>query len=619
MPRSPSQRLTPKRYWDRLDVIERQAEIQGAKFEGDTPEERLRRKARAIVSQDYFGRVYLGHYFRDEGSPFHLLLELSLLFEQFVAVRAPRGHAKSTTATFRTIVWKTVCGAVFEDWENGTLEQDDPALYAAIQDAMEEEVERWLEMGELSCESLALPDHWDVDIQAEMDEWLAGLYQRIVDERTIPIRWDPYIQVIAVDGNTATEFLAAARVELELNPLLKYDWGDLSPCKSGDWKRGYRRAARDSDWESNGVRVRAFGMAESLRGGKHGPWRPTLAMGDDLDSEETTRTLQQRDAAARKINSALIGGLDERKRRAVIVGTPVDSDCVVCRLTELEKYKKRWRSIRVRARDEAGTILYPAKWTNEALDQEQEYNDDSYGSELDDRPPQDASRPFRELHYYRRSDYADSKLSKSLAFDPSLGRSTSRRKADFQAVVTVRGPTPEGYLLVHRVDFLRIPDPELLVDTVNGIYAEEKPDIATIEAISLGSILESLMTSTGARAGLFPAWVRIERQEASKDVRIRGLAPLNNRGILRFPDDGSCRPLERQLLAYPQGKKDGPDALEMAIRQLRLVGQGTLADRILHVPRRFARAFGKGAWREIVTEEGLHFWEWYFPQLEGAA
>jgi len=600
MPRSSAGRLTKKRFWDRIEALERQAEAGSAKFEGDTSKRRLQRRARAVVSQESFGRTYLSHYFRDEGSPFHVLLELALLFSKFAAVRAPRGHAKSTVCTFRTIVYKAVCGPVLKAWEDGTLERDDPEMFAAVTEAMEEEVESWLERGELSCASLELPDHWDPAVQVEMDAWLAQVYQLIATERTIPICWDPYIQVLAVDGATATEFLAAARVELELNPLIKYDWGDLSPCKSGDWARSYRRAARDSDWESNGVRVRAFGMGESLRGGKHGPWRPTLALGDDLDSEETTRTLGQRNTNARKVNSALIGGLDERKRRAILVGTPVDGDCVVCRFTELEKYKKRWTSIRVRARDETGVVLYPSKWSNEGLDHEQEYNDDSYGSELDDRPPQDATRPFRELNYYKRSDYAGMKLPKAMAFDPSLGRSTAKRKADFQAVVNVRGPTPEGYLLVHRVDLLRIPDPELLVETVNGIYAEEDPDIAAIEAISLGSILESLLTSTGARAGLFPAWTRIERQEASKDIRIRGLAPLNNRGILRFPDDGSCRPLERQLLAYPHGKKDGPDTLEMAIRYLRQVGQGTLADKIIHIPRRFARAFGSGAWREAL-------------------
>ncbi len=613
MPRSSASRLTKKRFWDRVEALDRQAEVSAAKFEGDSPEARLARKARAVVSQSFFGRTYLGHYFRDEGSPFHVVLELAIMFAQFAAVRAPRGHAKSTTCTFRTLVYKAVCGPILEAWENGTLEQDDPEFYAAICEAMEEEVERWLARGELSCESLGLPEHWDPKVQEEMDAWLAQVYDRIESERVMPLVWDPYIQVVAVDGSTATEFTAAARVELELNPLIRYDWGDLSPCRHGDWERSYRRAASDSDWESNGVRVRAFGMGESLRGGKHGAWRPTLALGDDLDSEETTRTIDQRNANAKKINSALIGGLDERKRRAIVVGTPVDGDCVAVRLTEHERYKARWISLRFRARDEDGTVLYPAKWTNEGLDHEQEYNDESYGSELDDRPPQDGSRPFKELHYYSRGDYLGVKLTKALVFDPSLGRSTTRRKADYQFLVTLRGPTKEGYLLVHRVDGLRIPDPELLVNTANGIYEEEQPDIAAVEAISLGSIIESLMTSWGARAGLFPSWIRIERQEQGKDVRIRGLAPLVSKGIIRFPDDGSCRLLERQLLAYPQGKKDGPDALEMAVRLIRQVGRGTLADKIVHVKRRFARAFGEGAWREALDLG----WAWLFTRVNG--
>lgn len=603
MPRSKGQhgRLTEKRFWDRLSAVERLAESAGAKFEGDTPEARLARKARAVLGRDFFARTYLPHYFRDGGCGLHRLITLAVDFGRFVAIRAPRGHGKSTSGTFLTIVHKAACGEVLRAWEQGTLEQEDPTLYAALQAAMAAQVERLVAEGPLTCERLALPAHWDPEVDRAMDAWLSQVHQRLVGERTYPLTWDPYIQVLAVDGTTAEEFTAAARVELERNPLLRYDWGDLTPCMAGDWTRPHRRQASDADWESNGVRVRAFGMGESLRGGKHGAWRPTLALGDDLDSEASVQTLKQRDANAKKIDSALIGGLDEKKRRVIVVGTPVDADCIVCRESELDRYKKRWTALRVRARDETGRVLYPAKWSNEALQEEQDVNDDSYGSELDDRPPQDASRPFRELHYYRRADYAGVKLPKAMAFDPSLGRSTAKRLADFQALVQVRGPTKEGYLLVDLAELLRIPDPELLIGTVNGIYDREQPDIAAVEAISVGSLLESLLTSFGARAGIFPSWVRIERQEASKDIRIRGLAPLISKGIVRFPDDGSCRPLERQLLAYPHGKKDGPDVLEMAVRMLRQVGRASLVDSIRHTARRAARAFAQGAWRELLA------------------
>lgn len=613
MPRSQAKgaRLTSKRFWDRLSAVERLAEQAGAKFADDTPETRLARRARAVIDRDFFARAYLPHYFRDGGCGLHRLISLAMVFGRFVAIRAPRGHGKSTSGTFLTIVHKATCGEVLRAWEQGTLESGDPALYRALVAAMDAEVERWIEAGPLTCESLRLPAHWDPEVDRAMDAWLAQVYQQVVQTRRIPLTWDPYIQVIAVDGTTAEEFTAAARVELERNPLIRYDWGDLTPCMSGDWTRPHRRQASDADWESNGIRVRAFGMGESLRGGKHGAWRPTLALGDDLDSEESTKSLLQRDANARKIDSALIGGLDEKKRRVVVVGTPVDADCIVCRETELDRNKKRWLGLRVRARDEAGHVLYPSKWSNEALQEEQESNDESYGSELDDRPPQDASRPFRELHYYSRTAYSGVKLPKAMAFDPSLGRSTQKRLADFQALVQVRGPTKEGYILVDLAELLRIPDPELLVGTVNGIYDREQPDLAAVEAISVGSLLESLLTSFGARAGIFPAWVRIERQEQSKDIRIRGLAPLITKGIIRFPDDGSCRPLERQLLAYPHGKKDGPDVLEMAVRMLRQVGRGTLAESIRHGARRFARAFAQGAWRELFT--------WPAPALRRAA
>lgn len=581
----PGERVTPKRFWERVETISRLADLQGARFEDDTPDKRILRKARAVVLPEAFNRTYLPHYFRDEGCGMHQVFYLALESGRFLAVRAPRGHAKTTTGTFAYGLHQVVCGPVLRAWEDGTLAEEDPDLHAVIGDAIATEVRRRIAAGPLTCEQLAIPEHWADGITEKLDAWLHDQWERVCRDKTIPLHWDPYIQIVADTVDTAEEFTGAIRVELERNERIASDWGDLSPTHHNDWGKKQPRAASEGDFASAGVRVRAFGMNGSLRGGKHGEWRPTLLLGDDLDSEESTRTYKQREKNLKKLLAAAGRGLDERKKRIFVVGTPVQSDCVVCRLTEQPRFAQRWtQCLRFRARDDDGTILYPAKWTHEALDDELE-DPESYGSELDDRPPAEGERPFKELHHYDCADYAGMPLGKVMILDPSLGRT---KESDFQALILLRGPTPDGKILVHRAELLRIADPLALVGHVNGVYGEEQPDRAAVEAISLGSLVESLLTSLGNAASLFPGYERIERHDRSKDLRIRGLAPLVNGATLLFPSDGSCRQLERQFLDYPDGKKDGPDGVEMGVRLLRQPSLAASLKQVRHTERRSA-------------------------------
>ena len=327
-------------------------------------------------------------------------------------------------------------------------------------------------------------------------------------------------------------------------------------------------------------------MDQDIRGGKHGAWRPSLCIGDDPDSARTTRTAEQRQANARKIDADAEPGLEPETGRIFLCGTPHHPDCLIVRYTESDKYKGRYTSVRFRAADEKGRRLYARRFSAEHLAALRRQGPEDYDSEFGDRPPALGGRAFTELHYYSRAAFEGLRLPSSMAFDPSLGRTA---KADFQALVTLRGPTAEGKILIHRARFYRIGDPRLLVSTVNNDRLEDNPDIAQCEAISAGSLIEMLLTSGLLDAGALEAWVRIERQEVGKDLRIRSLAPLVNGGVILFPDDGSCRELEIQFLSYgqPGSKRDGPDVTEMALRPLRM--QSRASDAPMHQPRERAQ------------------------------
>lgn len=540
-------RVTAKQFWSRLAVLERTAELHGSRFADDSPARRVMRMARAIVRPEAFNSTYLPHYFRSAPAPFHLELYRAMEADKRMVARAPRGHAKSTVVTFAYSLHQVVCAPLIEAFLSGRMDLDNAELAEAIR----------AELAQASAER---------GVSAQL-------------------AWDPYIQIVSVTVEQATEFTEAIKLELQTNELLRADFGELLPADD-------RQAA--GDWMSQGVRVKAFGMRGNIRGGKNRQWRPTLCIVDDPDSEETVTSSELRDRQERKLTAAANYGLEPKIGRIFVLGTPVAADCLVTRLTSPDRFA-RWTKLQFKAIREDGQPLWPERWTLEALAEEEAEDPVAFAMEMMDTPPS-TGRPFETLHYYDDVELEGLDLPKVLAFDPALGRT---EKADFQALVVLVGPTPKGWYAVTRCELLRIGDPLALVRRVNAVAAEERPDIAVMETIGFQALLLALMASD-PQCVHEVAWVRIDTQAQAKDLRIRGLAPVLNVGTIRVPRDRRCRALEHQALDYPHGKRDGLDVLEMAWRKAR--GGARPGPRDVRHGRR--RAFGRTERAEARAQRG---------------
>lgn len=585
--------LTQASFWKGVNALKRMAQVEAAAWPDDTPEKRARRMAEGLVLPERFNAHYLPHYFRDGGAPFHAELYRALEESPRTAVTAPRGHAKSTVLTFAYTVHQVACGHVLRAWTQGQRDSLAPELRQAIGQVMREELQRreaqaWADLVALRALVAARGSAGLVDQLAQAEATHAAARARLAvggdpaHVAEIPLYWDPYIQIIAVTDDLASEFTAAIKLEMERNELLRADWGKF-----------VADPAADGDWVANDIRVKAFGMLSGIRGGKHGPYRPTLAILDDPDSKRTVATAELRNGQETTLSAEIEFGLEPNTSRILAIGTSVHEDCLIRRLRNRDRYPE-WRIIIYKAIQDDGTALWESRFPLDKLQKLERTRPEYFATEMMDCPPSQGGRPFTNIQHYARAEFAGARLGKVLWFDPSLGRT---EKSDYQAVVVLRGPTKEGLLLVHRAELLRIGDPMALVDRVNQIYAEEQPDLAGIETIGFQCLLQMALQSRGAKAGLFPAWHQLDKQTESKDLRIRGMAPLINNGVMRLPDDGSCRQLEQQLSEYPSGKKDGPDALEMALRQIRQESMAHLAGQIRHIPGR-AASFGvmAGAW-----------------------
>lgn len=516
--------LTSGQFWGRIQATRRVAELRGARFPDDTPERRAARRAEALLYPERFNATYLRGYFRDKPADFHIEIYRAMLAHKRLCVRAPRGHSKSTILTFAWPVHQVACAAELLALREGGLEQL-ARLDARLSDALAR---------------LLFADH---------------------PEGPPPVPpWEPYLQVVSVTEDLAQEFTASIQVELANNDLLRADWPGLQSADGGQ---------ADADWVINDVRVKAFGMTSGIRGGKHGPWRPFRALIDDPDSKRTVGSLSQRDRQEETLSAEVEYGLEPLDGAITMAATSVHVDCTARRLDDRRRYPE-WKVLVYTAITPEGEALWPERFPLDKLHQLQQARPDFFAQEMMDTPPVEGGRPFTAFHRYSRAEWASVPLPKVLAVDPALGRT---EKSDFQALVVLRGPTAEGKILVHRCELLRIGDPLALVARVNQIVAEEDPDCCVIEAIGFQALLAVLLASDTNAGAQLVGWDEIRRQQDSKDLRIRGTAPLVNNGVLLFPDDGSTTQGERQYIEYPSGKKDFPDVVEMGLRRIRNPGK----------------------------------------------
>lgn len=131
--------------------------------------------------------------------------------------------------------------------------------------------------------------------------------------------------IIIMDAfEQAAEMLEAIKAELEANPRLQTDFPEAFG-KTRVWRVGCIVTA-------NGIKVEAFGSAKKIRGRRHGPFRPDLAILDDIENDENVATPEQRDKLQRFVSKGVMSlGPADDSMDAVIIGTVLHYDSVLSR------------------------------------------------------------------------------------------------------------------------------------------------------------------------------------------------------------------------------------------------------------------------------------------------
>lgn len=145
--------------------------------------------------------------------------------------------------------------------------------------------------------------------------------------------------VIVMDSiDQAYPMLEAIKAELEFNPRLAMDFPEVTG-QGRVWQAG-------TIVTKNDAKVQVAGSGKKLRGLRHGPYRPDLAVLDDIENDEQVRNPEQRDKLQSWVSKTILplGGAGA-KFDVVYIGTILHYDSVLARTLA----NRMWRTARFKA------------------------------------------------------------------------------------------------------------------------------------------------------------------------------------------------------------------------------------------------------------------------------
>ncbi|SMH62851.1 phage terminase large subunit [Azospirillum agricola] len=390
-----------------------------------------------------------------------------------------------------------------------------------------------------------------------------------------------YILVIMDVNEQAVLMVEAIKTELESNPRLKLDFPEI--CGQGrTWKEGVIVTA-------NGIKVHARGGGQRVRGLRHGPHRPDLAVLDDLENDENVRTVDQRNKLERWLNSAVINVGDAAGSLDILyIGTILHYDSVLSRTMKNPLWRsvklqsvRRWpdrmdlwekweEKLRNDGKDAAERFLaanlaamvrgaevsWPAVRPFQALMKLRfKIGRTAFASEQQNDPLSEDDRVFGVITYWvQRSDV----WAFFGAVDPSMGKQNKSRDP---SAILVGGYDREKKILDVVEASIKRRVPAKIINDVIGFQDTYHCTSWGVEAIQFQEFFRTSPLEKSVERGI-PVPAKAVVPHTDKALRIESLEPYLSAGMIRL--SAAMSQLIEQIEHYPLvDHDDGVDCLEM--------------------------------------------------------
>jgi hypothetical protein len=395
----------------------------------------------------------------------------------------------------------------------------------------------------------------------------------------IPIRNSCYalrrFQLIISDTNDqAVGFTLPIKLELEDNPRLRHDFGDLKGTKwaSGDFVT------------TNGVKVLARGKGEKVRGLKNRQYRPDYAVVDDIENDENVENPKIVKKTLRWLRRAVIGSMGTGYL-FVMVGNLFHPKSVLSQLVadKDEEGNLLYSSHIYRAWLDYGKSeqrpLFPALWPPERLEKKKRtMGTRDFNAEMMNLTGDDDS-PFQEnwFVYFDRLEIPKTTLEVATFVDPSAKNGENN---DFKGIITVGLDRQKMIIRCLHAHIRRVS----VGDMFKAIYAQHATygGVVGIEENMLKDFLHEAIYNYAKDVGKYLPWMPVHHS-TNKEARIIGsLSYLVEHQKLQFEKGHSDQDMLVEQLIYILNKNindDGPDALEGAVS---LIQHGSTGDEEIH-------------------------------------
>ena len=391
-----------------------------------------------------------------------------------------------------------------------------------------------------------------------------------------------FILLISDTEDLAADFNVFIQLEIEENERIKADFGNL---KGPSW------SAADFITR-NGIRVKARGRGQRVRGLRNRQFRPDRVIIDDLENDKNVKNPKIVKEAVNWILTAVMGSLAENFSM-IMIGTILAKNSVLSHFINAkdDEDKPLYLSKIYRAIQADGTPLWPDKWPLERLEKKKRQIGTMNFNQEFMNDPKDEDGMFREewIRYYHPEEIINRHLRNYIYTDPSMESGASN---DYKAIITL-GKDDEGIMYVLDA-FLRHCSIDTMARVGYSRYEEFRPVGFGLEENALGEFAQSPYKLV-AKEKHYQLPIKGIKHATNKEARVGRLSAFVERGILRFRKGHSDQDLlVEQLIFFPTStvNDDGPDALEGAVAMAEGPGSMGLYDYMKeeHKKREEARA-----------------------------
>ncbi len=378
--------------------------------------------------------------------------------------------------------------------------------------------------------------------------------------------------VIGSDTSDLAEDLTSyIKLELEHNERIRHDFGERAAVEGadGDFVVGGR------------ARILARGSGQRLRGFKHGPYRPDLFIGDDLENDKNVKNPRLVRELLDWLTKVVMPGLTPESPAMFIIGTILSTTSALAIMTkgQVEPYngwiRRVYRAL-YDGPDGRKQSLWPARWPVEKLLADKARIGSKAFNQEYQNDPKDDEGAFQEewidQHAFRLKDAPE--MATTAGFmDPSI---SERNSSDYKAIVA-GAKDSDGSILVTDAYVRR---GSLDAAMLHALAMNDQHHFSSfgVEDNLFQKLLLRLFTDLSATQKKYLP-LRGVTHNTNKQARINSLSPGVERGLIRFPvaEDRTedMRLLIEQLVQFPNhAHDDAPDALEGMVKLLSGAGVG---------------------------------------------